>query len=89
MTAYVPGYSVTMRKDKRTGEHLAVISAAYTNQGRRYYMAIGESDGCWTELTPEYVTRRTMTVSEYPEWLKRRIDQSLGYIMNVAPRLYR
>lgn len=77
-----------MRRDKRSGEHLAMIPSAYVNRhGERYYMAIGESDGCWCELTPEYVTRHTVTVTDYPEWLKRRIDSSLGYILATVPRL--
>lgn len=87
--SYVPGYSVTMRRDKRTGEYLAVISKAYRNRhDERYYMAIGESDGCWTELSPAYLTRATENVTDYPDWLKRRIDQAQGYILHVAGRLY-
>ncbi|MBO0676808.1 hypothetical protein JRC04_04965 [Mycolicibacterium sp. S2-37] len=87
---FSPGYSVTMRQDKRTGEYLAVVSTAYRNDrtDARYYMAIGESDGCWAELSPDYVARRTVTVSTFPTWLKRRFDQSMGYEMRHASRVY-
>lgn len=82
------GYEVNMRRDKRTGEHLAVIPGAYRSRhGERYYMAICESGGCWAELSPEYLTRNTVTTSEYPEWLKRAIDRNLGYVLNLVDRL--
>lgn len=85
--AYVPGYSVTMRQDKRTGEHLAFVPSAYVNRhGERYYMALTAADG-WVELTPEYATRCTRTVTDYPESLKRAADRSSGYILHLAPRL--
>lgn len=77
-----------MRVDKRTGEHLAVIADVYNQRGNRYYMGIGQSDGCWVELDPVYLTRSTKTVTDYPAWLKRRIDQSMGYIMHLSNRLY-
>ena len=82
------GYSVNMRVDKRTGEHLAVIPASYAGRDDRYYMALCESDGCWAELSPEYLTRNTRTVKDFPDWLKRSIDRSLGYSLNVVGRLY-
>lgn len=81
------GYSVNMRQDKRTGEYLAVIPNAYQNGRGRYYMANTQLDG-WVELSPEYVTRNTRTVTEYPAPLKRRTDTALGYILNIAPRVY-
>lgn len=84
---YVPGYSLTMRQDRATGEYLAFIPAAYRNShGERYYMAFTLADG-WVEVTPEYATARTRTVAEYPEGLKRSADSNMGYIMNIAPRL--
>lgn len=84
------GYEVCMRQDTRksNGEYFAVIPHAYTSHnGDRYYMAIGSSDGVWVELSPKYVTRCTRTVDTYPEWLKRAIDNSMGYVLNVVPRL--
>lgn len=90
MTRNTRGYEVCMRQDTRkgNGEYFAVIPHAYTNsKGERYYMAIGSSDGAWCELTPEYVTKCTKTVAEYPEWLKRSIDGQQGYILNVVSRL--
>lgn len=82
------GYEINMRCDKRTGEYLAVIPSAYRNRhDERYYMALGESDGWWTELTPEYVTRSTVSVTEYPEWLKRAMDKQLGYVLDVVSRV--
>ena len=84
-------YSVCMRQDTRkgNGEFFAVMPSAYKNErtGERYYMAIASSDGAWVELKPEYLTRCTRTVKEYPEWLKRTLERSLGYLLNVAPRL--
>jgi hypothetical protein len=82
------GYRVNMRVDTRTGEHLAVIADAYNHHQGRYYMAIGESDGCWCELDPKYLTRATVTTDNFPEWLKRRMDSSIGYVMQLADRLY-
>jgi hypothetical protein len=79
-----------MRQDTRkgNGEFFAVIPHAYTNaKGERYYMAIASSDGVWVELSPSYVTRCTKTVDQFPEWLKRSIDHSMGYILNTVPRL--
>lgn len=82
------GYEVNMRRDKRTGEYLAVIPTAYRNRfDERYYMALGESDGWWTELSPTYVTRNTAPVREYPEWLKRAVDKQVGYVLQVVPRV--
>lgn len=83
------GYEVCMRQDTRkgNGEYFAVIPSAYKGKNGRYYMAIGSSDGVWTELTPEYVTRCTKTVEEYPGWLKRSIDRQQGYILVTVPRL--
>ena len=87
--SYVPGYSVTMRQDKRTKEFLAFMPSAYmTNTGERYYMALTLSDG-WVELSPKYATQSTVTVTEFPENLKRAVDRQLGYILHTAPRLYR
>lgn len=86
---YVPGYSVTMRQDRKTGEFLAFVPTAYTShRGERYYMALTLMDG-WVEVTPQYATRVTRNVTEYPEALKRAYDSSMGYIMHIAPRLYR
>lgn len=86
---YVPGYSVTMRQDRKTGEYLAFVPTAYTNHhGERYYMALTLMDG-WVELTPEYAVNGTRNVTEYPEALKRYMDHQSGYILHVAPRLYR
>jgi hypothetical protein len=83
------GYEVCMRQDTRkgNGEYFAVMPAGYTRDGMRYYMAMGSSDGAWHELTPEYVTRCTRTVTEYPEWLKRRVDADMGYTLHTVPRL--
>lgn len=83
------GYEVCMRQDTRkgNGEYFAVIPHAYEGSKGRYYLAIGSSDGCWTELSPEYVTRCTRTVSEYPEWLKHAIDRAQGYILVTVQRL--
>ena len=84
------GYEVCMRQDTRkgNGEYFAVIPHAYENsRGDRYYMAIAGSDGAWTELSPEYLTRCTRTVSEYPEWLKRAVDSAQGYILHTVQRL--
>lgn len=86
--AYVPGYSVTMRQDRKTGEYLAFTPTAYDNGRGRYYMALTLTDG-WVEVTPEYAVKVTRNVTEYPESLKRAFDTSMGYIMHVAPRLYR
>lgn len=81
------GYSVNMRQDRKTGEYLAFIPSTY-DQGRgRYYMAYTLADG-WVEVTPEYATRETRTVKEYPENLKRAVDSNLGYLLNVVPRLF-
>lgn len=85
---YIPGYSVTMRQDKHTGEYLAFIPKAYDTGRGRYYMAYTLVDG-WVELTPAYATRNTRNVSEYPVTLKRATDSALGYIVGLAPRLYR
>lgn len=82
------GYSVNMRQDKRTGEHLAVVPTSYGPKDARYYMALCESDGCWAELSPEYLTKATRTVTTFPGWLKRNMDGQLGYILNLAPRIY-
>lgn len=79
-----------MRQDTRkgNGEFFAVIPHAYTSpRGERYYLAMGSSDGCWTELPPAYVTRCTRTTDSYPEWLKRAIDNSQGYILITVSRL--
>lgn len=81
------GYEINMRLDRRTGEHFAVIPSSYGDRRGRYYMAIGESDGCWVELTPEYLTRCTVTVTTYPEWLKRNVDRNLGYMLNTVSKL--
>lgn len=82
------GYSINMRQDARTGEYLAVLPSAYHGKSGRYYLALVELGGNWEELTPEYLTRYTRTVSEFPKWLKRRADRMQGYILNLAPRLY-
>ena len=85
------GYEVCMRQDTRkgNGEYLAVSPSSYVRRnGERYYLAIGRSDGAWVELPPEYVTRCTKTVTDYPEWLKRSMDSRLGYILITVPRLY-
>lgn len=77
---------VNMRQDRVTGEYLAVVPSAY-DQGRgRHYLALTATDG-WVELSPEYVTRRTRTVSEYPEELKRAVDRLSGHTLRVVPRL--
>lgn len=80
------GYDINMRRDTRTGEYLAFIPAAYDNGRGRYYMAYTLMDG-WVELSPEYATKRTRTVSDYPAELKRAVDRNLGYMLNLAPRL--
>lgn len=81
------GYSVNMRQDRKTGEYLAFVPSTY-DQGRgRYYMAYTLADG-WVEVTPEYATRSTRTVREYPENLKRAVDSNLGHLLNVVPRLF-
>ena len=86
--AYVPGYSVTIRRDRRTGELLAFIPRAYRDRhGERYYLAITLTNG-WVELTPDYATSCTRTVTDYPESFKRFVDRDMGYRMHVAPRLY-
>lgn len=87
--AYVPGYSVTMRQDKRTGEYLAFIPSAYRNaHGERYYMAYTLTDG-WVELSPEYATRMTRNVGDtYPERLRDCVNREMGYVLHLAPRLY-
>lgn len=82
------GYEINMRRDKRTGEHLAFIPSSYNNGRGRYYMAYTLADG-WVELSPEYATRNTRTVSDYDENLKRAVDSNLGYILNIYPRLTR
>lgn len=80
------GYSINMRRDRRTGEDLAVIPTTY-DQGRgRYYMAFTLVDG-WVELTPQYVVTRTRTVEDYSEDLKRAVDRNLGYILNLVGRV--
>lgn len=77
-----------MRRDKRTGEHLALIPTAYHDRhGGAYYMALTMMDG-WVELSPKYATRCTVTVTDYPADLKRAVDASMGYTMNLATRLY-
>lgn len=84
------GYEICMRQDTRkdSGEYFAVIPHRYTApNGNAYYLAIASSDGNWTELTPEYVTRCTRTVTDYPEWLKRRADSSQGYILHTVDSL--
>ena len=81
------GYSVNMRRDTRTGECLAVMPSSYDGRNGRYYMAYTLADG-WLELTPECLTRNTRTVSAYPTDLKRAVDRNLGYILDIAPRLY-
>lgn len=86
MTQTTEGYEVNMRQDRRTGEYLAFIPSTY-DQGRgRYYMAYTLLDG-WVELSPEYATRRTCTVSDYPDNLKRAVDRQLGYILITVARL--
>jgi len=85
--AYVPGYSVTMRQDTRTGEYLAFVSKAYADRRGPYYLAFTYADG-WVEVTPAYATRHTRTVTDYPEDFKRAVDRNSGYILHVAPRLY-
>ena len=79
-----------MRQDTRkgNGEYFAVIAHAYTGRnGERYYMALGSSDGAWAELTPAYLTRSTKTVEQFPEWLKRNMDASMGYILHTVATL--
>lgn len=81
------GYDINIRQDSRTGEYLAFVPSSY-DQGRgRYYMAYTLTDG-WVEVSPEYATRGTRTVSEFPAALKRAVDSNLGRILNLAPRLY-
>lgn len=80
------GYEINMRQDKRTGEYLAFIPSSY-DQGRgRYYMAYTLADG-WVEVAPEYATRATRPVVDFPQNLKRAVDSSMGYILNLYPRL--
>lgn len=79
------GYSVNMRRAK-TGEYLAVIPDAYDSGRGRYYMAFTLLDG-WVELSPEYVTRHTRTVTDYPLALKKAVDRNLGYLLNTVGRL--
>lgn len=81
------GYSVNMRQDKRTKEQLAVMATAYRDRhGDRYYMAYTLLDG-WVELSPEYVTRNTRTITDYSDDLKRAVDRNLGYLLLVRSRL--
>jgi hypothetical protein len=92
MTAprHTRGYEICMRVDTRksNGEYFAVIPSAYTApNGARYYLGVSSSDGVWTELTPEYVTRCTRTTADYPQWLKRRADTAQGYILHTVSRL--
>ena len=75
-----------MRRDRRTGEYLAFMPAAYTGRHGRYYMAYTLADG-WVELSPAYATRCTQTVTDYPENLKRATERNLGYLAATVSRL--
>lgn len=80
-------YSINIRQDKRTGEFIAVYPDVLENRhGERYYEAyalIGEH----FEASPEYITKCTKTVTEYPQELKRAIDSRNGRILITVPRL--
>ena len=89
MTRNTRGYEICMRQDTRkgNGECFAVIPHRYTGKNGPYYLGLASSDGTWTELTPEYVTRCTRTTAEFPEWLKRAADSAQGYILAIVPSL--
>lgn len=79
-------YEINMRQDKRTGDFLAVYPESETGLNGRYYTAYTLLDG-HVEVSPEYLTQCTKTVSEWPPELKHTIDSINGRILITVDRL--